>query len=200
MYIGEYLIKAPKAASLVIVSYMSFTIVSIPFWTRLSKRIGKKKALSRGLMLSTVILAMTTYYHEGTWIFWIVMGGFAGLGYGCMVAISPSMMADVVDLDELNTGIRREGAYFGVWHFLDKAAMGLTTFIGLQALDYLGYVPNQEQTVTVLWGMKFLYCVLPAICMAVGVIVVNHFPIDQQEHQRIREEIDAKTPQAAVPT
>ncbi|MCP4690242.1 MAG: MFS transporter [Desulfobacterales bacterium] len=199
LYVGDYVVKVPKVASLVIITYLLFTVISIAFWAKLSKRIGKKKTLARGLLLSSVAFALTTYYHEGTWLAWIILAAATGTGYGCLLAIAPSMMADVVDLDELNTGKRREGAYFGVWHFIDKAAVGLTTFTGLQVLDMLGYVPNQEQSLSVIWGMKVLYCILPAICIGAGFIVLRYFPIDEQEHQRIRDEIEARNAETAVP-
>ena len=142
--------------------------------------------------------ALTTYYHEGTWLAWLILAAATGTGYGSLLAITPSMMADVIDLDELNTGNRKEGAYFGVWHFIDKAAMGVTTFIGLQALDMLGYVPNQEQSLAVIWGLKTLYCILPSICIGTGFLVLRYYSIDLQEHRRIRAEIEARNNQRDV--
>ena len=106
------------------------------------------------MSLRNNLFAASTYYHTGTWLIWIILAALAGFGYSCTLALAPSMMADVIDLDELNTGRRREGAYFGVWSFIDKAAVGLTAFVGLQALDIMGYVPNQEQSLRVFWTMK----------------------------------------------
>jgi GPH family glycoside/pentoside/hexuronide:cation symporter len=198
LYVGDYVVKTPKVAPLVIITYLLCTVVSIAFWTRLSKRIGKKKALARGLLLSSIAFALTTYYHEGTWLAWLLLAAATGTGYGSLLAITPSMMADVIDLDELHTGNRREGAYFGIWHFVDKAAMGITAFLGLQALGFLGYVPNQEQTLVVIWGLKALYCILPAICIGAAYFILRYYPIDFQEHCRIRAEIEAKNAETAI--
>ena len=102
------------------------------------------------------------------------------------------MMADVIDLDELETGRRREGAYFGIWFFVEKGALGITAIIGMITLSKMGYVPNQEQIPQVWWAMKFLYSILPAICFALCYFLLRGYPIDQKEHERIRAEIEAK--------
>ncbi len=193
MFVAQSIINVPeRIAQYVILSYLVMAMASIVFWTWLSRRIGKKEAWSYALLFSSLIFVLSMYYHEGTWIVWILLAGFAGFGYGCMLALAYSMLADVIDLDELETGSRREGAYFGIWAFIDKAAVGMTVFIGLQTLDLMGYVPNQEQIPQVWWSMKILYSIVPAIGFAIGYFLLRRYPITQKEHERIRAEIEAK--------
>ena len=193
LYVGDYLIKQPKAAPIVIIAYLLTAAFSIVFWTRLSRRIGKKETLFYGLLLSAVVYSITVYYHEGTWVLWIIMAIMAGCGYGCILALAPSMIADVIDFDELETGDRREGIYFGVWLFVQKASVGITTFVGMQVLASMGYEPNVEQSTRVLWSIKFLYSILPALCFAAGCLVLRRFPIDREAYQKIRSQIEAST-------
>jgi GPH family glycoside/pentoside/hexuronide:cation symporter len=192
LYIADYVVGVPKVAPLIILGYILATAASIVFWTRLSRRIGKRDAWSRALLLSSVIFALSTYYHQGTWLVWIILAVLAGFAYGCTVALAPSMMADVIDLDELQTGRRREGAYFGVWSFIDKAAVGIAVFIGMYSLDLMGYTPNQEQPLRIFWTLKVLYSILPAICFAACCYLLRHYPITQEEHDRIRAEIESR--------
>jgi GPH family glycoside/pentoside/hexuronide:cation symporter len=190
-FIGDYVVRMPKIVPLIIVCYILAAAASIVFWTRLSRRIGKREAWSRALLFSSVIYALHLYYHEGTWLAWIILAMLGGFGYGCTVSLGPSMMADVIDLDELQTGRRREGAYFGIWSFIDKGAVGVAVFIGMYALDLFEYVPNEEQTTRVYWVLKGLFSVLPAVCFAISCYLLRHYPINQQEHARIRAEIEA---------
>jgi GPH family glycoside/pentoside/hexuronide:cation symporter len=192
LYVGDYVVGVPEAAPYVIFTYILTAAVSILFWTRLSRRIGKKETWSRALILSSVVFALGLYIHQGTWLAWIIMALFAGFAYGCTMALAPSMMADVIDLDELETGGRREGAYFGVWSFIDKSALGLAVFVGMYTLDLMGYVPNQPQTFRVYWTIKTLYFIVPAVCFAASCYLLRQYPITQQEQNRIRGEIDAR--------
>jgi sugar (glycoside-pentoside-hexuronide) transporter len=197
LYVADYVVQMPRIAPVIILSYILATAVSIIFWIRLSRRIGKKEAWSRALLFSSVIFALTTYYHQGTWLVWIILAILAGFAYGGTVALAPSMMADVIDLDELQTGRRREGTYFGIWSFIDKAAIGIAVFIGMYSLDIMGYVPNQAQPLRVFWTLKVLYSILPTICFAVCAYLLRHYPIDQREHERIRAEIEKKNAPSA---
>jgi len=192
LYIADYVVKMPGIAPVILFSYIMATAISIVFWTRLSRRIGKKEAWSRALLFSSIIFVFSVYYHQGTWVAWIILALLAGLGYGGTIALAPSMMADVIDLDELQTGRRREGAYFGIWSFIDKAAVGIAVFVGMYSLDIMGYVPNQDQTLRVFWTLKVLYSILPAICFAGCCYLLRHYPIDQREHERIRAEIEKR--------
>jgi GPH family glycoside/pentoside/hexuronide:cation symporter len=192
LYVGDYVVGMPDFAPYIIFSYILMAAVSIPFWTRLSRRIGKKETWSRALLLASLAFGCATYIHEGTWIIWLALAVLAGFAYGCTMALAPSMMADVIDLDELRTGQRREGAYFGVWSFIDKSALGLAVFVGMYSLDLMGYVPNQPQTLRVYWTIKTLYFIVPAVCFAASCYLFRFYPITQQEHERIRAEIEAR--------
>ena len=192
LYVEDYVVRMDGVAPYVIFTYILTAALSIPLWTRLSRRIGKKETWSRALILASVVFALGTYIHEGTWLAWLLMAVFAGFAYGCTMAMAPSMMADVIDNDELLTGKRREGAYFGIWSLIDKSALGLAVFVGMYALDLAGYVPNVEQTPRVIWTIKTLYFILPAICFAASCYLLRYYPITQQEHRRIRAEIEAK--------
>jgi GPH family glycoside/pentoside/hexuronide:cation symporter len=199
LFMQDYVIKV-QIAYRIILTYLIFDVLSIPFWTWLSRRIGKKETWSYALAYIVVVALVSFYYHEGTWVMWYVCAAAAGFGAGAALAIVPSMMADVIDLDELRTGSRREGAYFGLWAFVDKVAVGMTAFIGLGTLGLLGYEANTEQTPMVWWSMKFLYSILPAICNGASYFLLKSYPIDQAEHNRIRAEIEAKKNPNSVET
>jgi GPH family glycoside/pentoside/hexuronide:cation symporter len=198
LYVADYVVKMPKIAPVIILSYLLMAALSIIMWTRLSRRIGKKETWSYALVMSSLVFLASTYYHTGTWRIWIFLAALAGFGYGCTYALAYSMMADVIDLDELETGHRREGVYFGVWFLLEKGAVGLTAFIGLQAIGLMGYVPNVEQPLRVFWTIKFLYSILPTICFGVGYLLLRSYPITQAEHARIREKIELKKAASAA--
>jgi GPH family glycoside/pentoside/hexuronide:cation symporter len=201
LYIAKYVVNVSEGiATVVIISYMLAVVGSIVFWTRLSRRIGKTEAWRRALLFTSLVFAASFYYHDGTWIVWIVLAALAGFGYGCTLALGYSMMADVIDLDELETGRRREGAYFGIWFFVEKGAVGLTVFVGMYTLDLLGYIPDEAQSPQVWWAMKFLYSILPAICFAACYFLLRGYPIDRKEHDRIRAEIEAKKNSNSIKT
>ena len=80
----------------------------------------------------------------------------------------------------------------GIWSFMDKAAIGIAIFVGMQGLAAVGYVPNQDQNETVVFGIKFLYCIVPAVCHLAAVVIFQRFPITAEVHAGIRAQLDAR--------
>jgi GPH family glycoside/pentoside/hexuronide:cation symporter len=192
LYIAKYVIKAEWVMRYVMLAYLAGSLLSIPLWLRLSARIGKNKTWSAALALATLGYALSYTYHEGTWVRWIVLAVVVGAAAGCGLTLGPAIQADVIDSDELETGQRREGAFVGIWSFTDKAGVGLAVFIGLQGLDAIGYRPNVDQTPTVIEGMKFLYCLLPAAFHLIALLVFQRFPITPEVYAGIRAQLDVR--------
>jgi GPH family glycoside/pentoside/hexuronide:cation symporter len=191
-FVAEYVVHEPWVVPYVLVVFMGSSVAAIALWVRLAKKYGKKKTWSVAMGIATVGYFLSFTYHEGTWIRWLVLAVIVGGASGCTWALGPAISADVVDSDELETGRRREGAFFGVWALLDKAAVGLAAFIGLRGLHAIGYVPNVDQSESVVLGMKFLYCLLPGICHLVALLIFQKFPITPEVHARIRAQLDAR--------
>jgi GPH family glycoside/pentoside/hexuronide:cation symporter len=199
LYVAKYVIQARWAVPYVMLAYLAGSVASIPLWVHLARRWGKNRTWSGALLLATLAYAASFTYHEGTWVRWIVLAVLVGAAQGCSLTLGPSISADVIDSDELETGRRREGAFMGVWSFVDKAAVGLAIFIGMQGLETVGYQPNVAQSERVVAGIKFLYCLLPAVCSGVALLVFQRFPITPEVHASIRAGLDARAAAATLP-
>lgn len=191
-YMAFYVIEEGWVIPCIVGVYALGAAFSIPFWTRLSRRKGKKETLSYGFILVVAVFVGGSYISEGDWLHWVFYATLAGVGVGDFMAIAPSMIADTVDLDELETGMRREGTYFGVWSVIQKAGVGITAFAALQALDLMGYVPNEEQTYPVYWTIKGLFCFGTASFFACAYLILRKYPVTREEHDHVRAEIEAR--------
>lgn len=198
LYVAKYVIRAHDVVPFVMLAYLAGSVASIPLWVRMSRRAGKNRTWSVGMVLATAVYATSFYYHEGTWELWVVLAVLVGAANGCTMTLGLSLVADVIDSDELETGRRREGAFMGIWSFMDKAAIGLALFIGMQWLGALGYVPNEEQPARVVLGIKVLYCIVPAICHLAALILFRRFPITAEVHAEIRAQLDARASGSAA--
>ena len=72
----------------------------------------------------------------------------SGLAFGADLALPASMLADVTDHDEQTGTVRPGGAYFGLWHLLEKLALAIVAGIALPLLDVLGYQPSGAGNLT----------------------------------------------------
>lgn len=68
------------------------------------------------------------------------------MSFGNYLALPPSMVADLIDWDEVRTRGRREGSYFALWAFATKLGAAVTGFVALQVLEHVGYTPGVPQS------------------------------------------------------
>ena len=78
LYMGDYVIKAPKVAPYIIIAYLLADVLSIPFWVRLSRRRGKKETWSYAIIYLVIVATASIYYHEGTVVLWFILAAMAG--------------------------------------------------------------------------------------------------------------------------
>jgi len=193
LYMAKYVLKADEGIIMIISpTYLIFSLLSIPLWLSLSKKYGKKKTWSGAMAIGIIGYLIVFILQEGMWLFWLMCTVPTGLAAGCTMVLGPSIQADVIDSDELETGSRREGAFIGVLSFVDKTALGIAVFIGLQGLELIGYVPNVEQTKIVITGIKFLYSILPGVLTFFALLIFQMFPMTEEVHSEIRAKLDAK--------
>jgi GPH family glycoside/pentoside/hexuronide:cation symporter len=121
-----------------------------------------------------------------------VLAFFAGLAAGCGGTVGPSVQGDVIDYDEYLTGERKEGSYFAAWNFVFKSATGVMLLLTGFVLQFSGFVPNQEQTMTTQIAMVSLYGAFPLVCYLIGAALFSRFTLDESAHAEIRAELDSR--------
>ena len=189
-FLLKYVLKRPDLIGPLPAAFLVFSIGSIPIWVRLSRRFGKRNTWTASLVLSGLAFGCMSFAGEGDVALLATLLPIAGFATGCGGMVSASMLADVIDGDELETGERKEGAYNAAYGFALKVAnafMILTTSLALQAL---GFEPNVEQTDTVKIGLRLLYGALPFVMFLAAAVVLRGFRLDEAEHARIRQALD----------
>ena len=83
-------------------------------------------------------------------------------------------------------------AYFSAWNFVFKTAYGVTLMLTGYVLQLSGFEPNVEQTEEVKLALRSLYGAFPFVCYLGGALLFSRFTLDEDEHVRIRAELDAR--------
>jgi len=127
-------------------------VVGVGCWGALSRRLDKKPTFLAGVaVFSVFIVAGPVLKLLGVWpdhssaAYMGLLGAFgflASFGGGGALISATSMMADLTDEHEFDTGRRQEGIFFGALAFSGKASSGLGNFIAGSALDWIGFPQN----------------------------------------------------------
>jgi GPH family glycoside/pentoside/hexuronide:cation symporter len=162
------------------------TIAIFLFPTKLlSDRINKGPAYAFGLILASLAIIGTFLLpHHATPIIYII-AIVAGIGFAGQYVFPGSMIPDVVEIDEIQTGERREGLYFGIWSFIGKLTGALGIAISGWALAGFGYQEGVAQTPTALLGIRLFFCLIPAIILIASTPLLFRYPITKESHAQL---------------
>ncbi len=191
-YVTEYGFGAKEITVPLIASYFVPQFALTPMWIALSRRFGKKPLWLGAMIVTMLAFAGFFFLPERVTVWLFLLAGLLGFAGGCGAVVAPSINADIVDWDEMQTGERKEGAYLALWNFVRKAAGGLTAVLTGFALSLANFEPNVEQTDEVKLVIRVLFSIVPATCYLIGAIVFARFAFNEKEHAEVRRLLDER--------
>lgn len=165
--------------------------LSFPVWLGISQRIGKTRAMRLGLMIGCVAPFGWVLVQPGQLGAMLVFMVVAGAATGCLT-LAGSQAIDVVDVDELQTGEQRAGAYFGIWAFGLKLAVAVGQFFAGILLDVVGYVPDAPQDPATLWWLVMLVGPLQALVTFAGLLIFRRIRFEESDVQMVQAALAAR--------
>ena len=176
------------------VSGMGFGFAGIPFFTTIARRFGKPRALA-----TVFTLAIAAFI--GDWWFYdpqhpalqlLACGCVAFTGAGFWILIS-SVIADVIDYDELETGQRREGSFAACQSWITKVGIALGVGSSGWILQFTGFdskLPAQSEHA--IFMIRILLSGIPVLGLFIALLLVLRFPLTEQRMHDIRARLEAR--------
>ena len=119
----------PSTFGFLLLGIQVSSFVWVLIWARVSERVGKKSVYYVGGLMLVVILLILFFVQPGQIPAVFALGIAAGAGLSVGYLVPWSMLPDVIELDELETGQRREGVFYGFFVLLQKLGLSLGLFI-----------------------------------------------------------------------
>ncbi len=171
------------------------TFAVVAFVTWLATRIGKRRAffISIGVSIIGYGLKWVCYSPEHPWLV-VLPAPLMAFGLGGLFTIIPSMIADVVDTDELKTHERREGMYGSIFWWMVKLGLSAALAGSGYLLNATGFdvdlVGNQAQQ-TIL-SLRLFDAGVPMLTSALAIWAVAKFPITEAKAFEVRQELERR--------
>jgi GPH family glycoside/pentoside/hexuronide:cation symporter len=170
-------------------SFISVAIFMNVLWKPLVQKIGPRKSWLISMTIFIASLAPLMFIEDamiGLIIFFLI-----GIGMGGSIYIIDIIISDICDEDEVNTGARHEGSYYGVNMFL----MHLSTVFVFLAISLVftsvGWEVFEPTKVTprVILGLRLLMFIFPASALVLALLVIYKYPLDGEKLKKVREEL-----------
>jgi glycoside/pentoside/hexuronide:cation symporter, GPH family len=168
-------------------------------WNHVSRRIGKQGTYYVGMGFWILVSLALFFVQPGQVLALFVLAVLAGGGVSIAYLIPWSMLPDVIELDELETGQRREGVFYGFFVFLQKLGISLGMAISNYILDAAGYInqipgqPPPLQPPSVQLALRLFISAAPAAILLFSFLAVRAYPITRARHAEIRAQLRGRT-------
>ena len=170
------------------------TFVVIPIIERISKKLGKKKTflLSQAISIIGYILFWFLFVPGKPYLFLIALPFFS-FGIGGLFTLMMSMTADVLDLDELNTGKRREGIFGAIYWWMVKVGFAIAGGLSGVIMAWVGFDPGAEvQVEGANTGMRVFYSIFPVVGTLLAMYIMWDYDITEERANEIRVELEKR--------
>lgn len=169
------------------------TFLVIPLVAAVSKRIGKKKTfiISQAISMIGYVLFWFLFVPGKPYLFLLALP-FHSFGIGGLFTLMMSMTADVCDVDELNTGKRREGILGAVYWWMVKFGNAFAGLLGGLILWIVGF-EAEAVTESAMTGIRIAYTFLPIAGVLGAIAIIWNYDITEEQAADVRQQLAERT-------
>lgn len=170
------------------------TFLVIPVVTQMSRKLGKKRAFIVSQFISIVGYLMLWFlFIPGRPHLFLFALPFFSFGIGGLFTLMMSMTADVMDLDELNTGKRREGIFGAIYWWMVKFGFGIAGGLSGVIFSLIGWKSGAEvQSEEALFGLRLFFSGLPILGTLLAIYVMWDYDLSKKKSDEIRVQLARK--------
>lgn len=171
-------------------------IVALPamsIWTAVSRRAGSWRALRICCLTSAGSLLL--FFLPSSFYGGLAVTAFFGLSLAGLLMLTDLLIADMVDADELQTGARREGLYFGMNGFIIRFAFTIQGIITATILTMTGYIAPTNavlyppQPTAAVMGFRTMIAGLPALALAAAFFLLAGYKLHGERLAEVQAEV-----------
>jgi len=161
------------------------------FWRFIINKVGMKKGVMISMVVFIISLApfMLIFNIETAFIAFI----FVGIGISGAIYFGDILLSAIIDEDELTTGTRRDGGYYGINALLTKLSTILVILsinIVFNSVGWATFDPVGTTEYTI-FGLRSLMFIFPAVALIIGLIAIRKFPLTKEKYEEIKVKLEA---------
>jgi GPH family glycoside/pentoside/hexuronide:cation symporter len=192
-YLADYVLKVGNV--IMVLAYIFIPlIIGVPITTLFRSRLGVVGAQQFLLVIAGVGLFLSTFVPKSLILPCIALAGFGLSGPQTLTNI---LFAQVADEDELRSGVRREGAFFGINALITKPAQSVALFLIAYILESASFITREsnqgiiflDQPESAVFGIRVMVGLIPGIAMLLGAFILLWYPLRGKYLEKVQSEV-----------
>jgi len=175
-FYSEYVMHNDLGVTIIMGALFISSMIFAPLVSALCRKLGAKNTY----IITTAIFATAGlgFLIAPNIIVAAAVAAIAGIGVSGIMIMPNLLYAEIIDDDQKRTGVRREGAFFGMNALVMRLSVVVQGFMSSLVLDNSGYVAQAaEQTAQAVKGIRILMGLIPLVFVILAVVVLLFYPI-----------------------
>jgi GPH family glycoside/pentoside/hexuronide:cation symporter len=188
-YLKDVMLIPDSYTSMILAIPLVIAVASVPLWVFLGEKLGKRRAYILAAFFFLIPLLMVVFAPAGNLTIVIVIAVLMGVGSSATQVLPWGMLPDVVEFDEYQNGVRREGFYMGITQLIYKISSALTVFLFTALIGVFGYVENAVsgfQPASALLAIRLLLGLGPAVFYLMAALFARILPLTKERFEEVK--------------
>jgi len=190
---GRFVLGIGEGEAYLLGLLLGLTFISaaccMPLWQYITVKVGMKNGVMISLVTFIITLAPFMFISDVSSAFFAFI--FVGLGLSGAIYFGDIILSAIIDDDELKIGTRRDGGYFGINALITKLSTILVIITISFVFNTVGWaVFEPVATENIIFGLRSLMFIFPAIALTIGFVVISRFPITKEKYVQLKGDIE----------
>lgn len=191
LFVAKWVFELERYGSLSIVVYFIGGVLAVPFWVKLSNIKSKHIALIISCVYyAFVLLGYLLVQPKGSLVALFGLSLLSGFGFTAPQVLIRSMVADVVDQEELRSGRNYAGLYYAFMSTVYKLGGAIAVGVAYFTLGKVGFDPAIENSSEAIHGLFLTFVFLPLFFSLLTAVTLIKYPLTRDLHKNIRQKLE----------
>jgi Na+/melibiose symporter-like transporter len=194
-FFALHVVGSGTAATISLAVYTITAASLVPTWNRLTHRFDKRRLVlvSNGAA-AVVLVGVGLLATTGSLVVFVAGSALLGAAMSAYVLIPPSLVPDLVDWYEYETGERHESVFFGLWMTIHQLGLGIAGLILGVFLEAFGYVGGADvQSAGAVMGVRIAFASIPGVFLVAAALLLGRYRISRDRFDEAVAELGRRT-------
>lgn len=192
IFFTSHVIGLGNLASALLLLYFITGCVAAPIWIKLSYRFGKHRALAIATLCRMGFATLILFVPTGDALVASILFALFGSTYAAAPFLLRSIIADVADHDEAQSGVQRTGLYYSLLTLTNKTGHALAVGITYPLIEWIGFDATGINSQDTLNAFTAIFIGFPVLCEIVLIATIWTFPIDATTQAQTRQILEQR--------
>ncbi|XOV89631.1 MAG: MFS transporter [Pseudomonadota bacterium] len=191
-FVTFYLLADATQWPLIVLTYLLGQFFGTPIIMAIAPRFNKHTLLATCTAISVAVFSLVLLFEPGDYYLYMALNLVTGLLAPANAILAPSMAADVIDQDTLETGEQRGALFMALWGMADKFAIAASAAIALPLVAFFGFDPTLASDAAGLKALHYSFCGVPVFFFIISIAFIWWYPLTREKHNELRAALERK--------